>query len=203
MTVQIDVWSDFVCPYCYAVGFSLKELHETHEVAVRWRSYELRPQGSPPIPPADLARIEASRPQFAQMMWQQYGVEIQQGPFGIDSRPALIGEKYARTQNLGDAYHEAVTQAYWLEGRSIEDRTVLREIAVTMGLDGDAFLAALTDSAYEAEVNADIQQASDYGFSGVPALVFNNRYLVSGARPYEVLAQVADKIEQEESSLAP
>jgi predicted DsbA family dithiol-disulfide isomerase len=196
VTVQIDVWSDFVCPYCYAVSFSLKELRESHEVSVRWRSYELRPQGAPPIPPAYLARIEAARPQFAQMMWQQYGVEIQQGPFGLDSRPALIGEKYARTQHLGDAYHEAVTQAYWLEGRSIEDRVVLGEIAESLGMNSDAFFAALSDSAYEAEVIADIQQAIDYGLSGVPALVFNNRYLVSGARPYEVLAQVANKIEQ-------
>ena len=40
---------------------------------------------------------------------------------------------------------------------------------------------------------ADVQQAFDYGLSGVPALVFNNKYLVSGAQPYELLAQVADQ----------
>ena len=45
---------------------------------------------------------------------------------------------------------------------------------------------------------ADVEQAHDYGLSGVPALVFANKYLVSGAQPYEVLTEVVEKIEAED-----
>lgn len=199
MPVTVDVWSDFVCPYCYAVSFSLKELRESHSVDIRWRAYELRPQGSPPIPPAYRAQIEAARPRFRQIMWEQYGIDIQQGPFGISSRDALTGEKVALAAGYGEAYHEAVTAAYWLEGRSIDQRDDLRQIAAGLGMDGAAFLAGLDDSAYQAEVDADIRQAYAYGLSGVPALVFAGKYLVSGARPYELLAQVVDKVEREQT----
>jgi predicted DsbA family dithiol-disulfide isomerase len=50
---------------------------------------------------------------------QHYGIEMKQGPFGIDSRPALIGDKYAEAQGKGDAYHDAVFRAYWLRWRCI------------------------------------------------------------------------------------
>ncbi|MEP7290347.1 MAG: DsbA family protein [Chloroflexota bacterium] len=196
MPLPIDVWSDFVCPYCYAVTFSLKKLEESHDVEIRWHSYELRPQGSLPIPPAYLARIEAERPRLAQSMKEMYGIDLQQGAFGINSRPALIGEKYAQAHKLGTDYHDAINHAYWLEGRSIDDRAVLREIAIGLGMEAAAFLAALDDPHYQAQVDADIQQAVEYGLSGVPALIFEQKYLVSGARPYEFLAEVVEQLQQ-------
>jgi predicted DsbA family dithiol-disulfide isomerase len=174
----------------------LEALQESHGVAVRWRSFELRPQGTP-IPPAYLARIEAMRPQLYQMAREQYGLELNSGPMGIDSRPALIGAKYAEAQGVGDAYHEAVFAAYWLHGRSIEETAVLADIAASIGLERDAFLAALQDEAWDTAVAADIQQARAYGLSGVPALVFAGKYLVSGAQPYQTLVQVTEQIQSE------
>jgi predicted DsbA family dithiol-disulfide isomerase len=43
-------------------------------------------------------------------------------------------------------------------------------------------------------------QAHQYGLSGVPAIVFENRYLVSGAQPYAVLKQVADQVIAEQKT---
>lgn len=165
-------------------------------MTVGWHSFELRPKGSPPIPAAYRAHIEATRPQFEAMAQQQYGITIKSGPFGIDSRPALIGAKYAEAQRKGDAYHEAVFRAYWEQARDISELTVLQMTAEAVGLDGDSFIAALTNPSYEQAVNRDIMQANQYGLSGVPALVFANKYLVSGAQPYEVLVEVVEKIGQ-------
>src|SRR4051794_32110779 len=89
------------------------------------------------------ARIEAGQPQLRAMARQQYGLELNQGPFGIDSRPALIGEQYALTQGRGAAYHDAVADAYWLQAQSIDDREALANIAESVGLERAAFLAAL------------------------------------------------------------
>jgi predicted DsbA family dithiol-disulfide isomerase len=164
-------------------------------VEVVWRSYELRPTGSPPIPPEYLARIEATRPRLYKMAREQYGLELNRGPMGIHSRAALIGAKYAEAQGKGPLYHDAVFRAYWQRANNIGDVEVLAEIAQAIGLDRGAFLTALNDEQYNAQVEADVEQAYYYGLTGVPALVFGERYLVSGAQPYEVLQQVVEKVE--------
>ena len=87
------------------------------------------------MPPEYRARIEAGRPRFAAMAREQYGLAINPGPLGIDSRPALIGEQYAATQGCGDAYHDAVADAYWLQAQSIDNREVLADIAESVGLE--------------------------------------------------------------------
>lgn len=131
------------------------------------------------------------------MARELYGLEINEGPFGIDSRPALIGAKYAEAQGVGDAYHDAVFRAYWQEGKSIEDREVLGDIAQRVGMDRAAFLAALDEERWDEAVTADVYQAHQYGLTGVPALVFEHKYLVVGAQPYETLEQVVDKVQSE------
>jgi predicted DsbA family dithiol-disulfide isomerase len=163
-------------------------------VEVIWRSYELRPKGSPPMPPGYLARIEASQPRLTKIAHEQYGLELNRGPLGIHSRAALIGAKYADAQGKGEEYHDAIFRAYWQRANNISEVEVLAEIAQRIGLDREAFLAALRDEDYESQVEADIDQAYSYGLNGVPALIFENRYLVSGAQPYEVLRQVVEKI---------
>ena len=162
-----------------------------------WHSYELRPAGSPPIPAEYLARIKATEPRLNKMAREQYGIELNRGPMGIHSRSALIGAKVAEAQGYGPQYYDAVLRAYWQRANNIGDVEVLAEIAQAIGLEREAFLAALRQPLYEAQVEDDIQQAYQYGLTGVPALIFGGRYLVSGAQPYEVLKQVVEKVEAE------
>ncbi len=175
----------------------MEELKQTHNVQIQWRSYELRPANGPPISPQYRAAIEAKRPQMERMARERYGLEINAGPFGIDSRPALIGAKFAEDQGVGEAYHDAVFRAYWQDAKNIEDLDVLAEVATAVGLDREQFLAALDNPQYQQAVMADIEQAFQFGLSGVPALVYNKKYLVTGAQPYALLAQVAEKAIEE------
>lgn len=175
----------------------MARLQKEHDVAITWRAFELRPRGSPPISPEYRARIEAGKPRFAAMARDQYGIVINQGPFGIDSRPALIGEQYAATQGVGDAYHDAVADAYWLRAQSIDNRELLADIAESVGLARAAFLSALDAPEHVEAVDAEIAWAQANGISGVPALVFDEKYLVVGAQPYPVLEQVLRQCEDE------
>jgi predicted DsbA family dithiol-disulfide isomerase len=172
----------------------LKELAQTHDVSIHWRSYELRPAGSPPIPPEYRARIEATRPRLHAMAREQHGIELNEGPFGQNSRPALIGAKYAELQGKGAEYHQAVFDAYWTLARAIESADDLAAIANEIGLDEQAFRAALTDADLEQQVDADIEMARAYGLNGVPAIVFENQYLLSGAQPVTTMRQVCDRL---------
>jgi len=145
------------------------------------------------------ARIEAGRPRFAAMAREQYGLEINAGPLGIDSRPALIGEQYAVAQGRGDAYHDAVADAYWLWAQPIDSREVLADIAESVGLERAAFLLALDMPEYAEAMDAEIAWARANEISGVPALVFDEKYLVIGAQPYPVLEQVLRQCQAEAS----
>lgn len=136
-----------------------------------------------------------ARPRFEMMAKEQYNIAINSGPFGIESRLSLIGAQIAAEQGKENAYHDGVFRAYWQQAQSIDDRAVLIAVAEKAGMDPAAFAAALDDPRYEEQVEGDIAQAQALGLNGVPALIFERRYLVSGAQPYEVLCRVVEDVQ--------
>jgi predicted DsbA family dithiol-disulfide isomerase len=128
---------------------------------------------------------------------EQYDLTMNVGPFGIDSRPALIVEKYAETQGKGEAFHKAVMQAYWQQARSIDEKAVLQEIAEQVGLSTENFDDVLASPSFDEEVAADVELAHEYGLTGVPALIFADRYLVVGAQPFDTFKRLVEKILEE------
>lgn len=164
---------------------------------MRWHAYELRPKGAPPPPPEYLAKVKAMWPRFKQTAEEEYGLAVNVGPEKVDSRPALIGEKFAQMHDLGEAYHRAVIAAYWADARNIADPAVLGEIATGVGLEQGAFLAALADPAMEQVMLADVWQAYQAGLRFVPAMILQGKYLVSGAQPYEYLVRATEKVAAE------
>jgi predicted DsbA family dithiol-disulfide isomerase len=179
------------------VSSSLEELQKSHGVSIRWRSFELRPPGTV-LPPGYRERILAARPRFEQTAREHFGLEIKSGPFGISSHDALRLAKLAEEKGAGDAYHKATFSAYWLEGRSIAELDVLKEVAASVGLDPADVPEALVNADYDAAVSGDIEEAYNYGISAVPTMIFASRYMVRGAQPYEVLCQVVEQIEAQE-----
>lgn len=170
-------------------------------IVIRWHAFELHPAAAPPLPPEYRARIEAGRPHLYAVARERYQRAMNPGPFGINSRVALVGEKIAEAMGCGSAFHAAVMHAYWAEARDISDRNVLAEIAEATGMARDVFLAALDDPAYDRMVSTDVEMARGYGLNGVPALVFDHKYLVSGAQPIDVLRQVVARITQENAAV--
>lgn len=146
------------------------------------------------------ARIEAGQPRLEQMAHDVYGITIRRGPFGINSRLALIADKYAEQQGKGAAFHHAVFKAYWEEAQSIDDVKVLAGIGERVGLDRGGLLAAIRDPSYIGQVDSDIALAHEYQMSSVPSLVFAEKYLVVGAQPLHVLEQVLAQVQAEQAA---
>jgi predicted DsbA family dithiol-disulfide isomerase len=145
------------------------------------------------MPPEYRARIEASLPAMRQRAEQDYGLPFNPGILMQDSRPALILEKYAESEGQVAAFHDAVMKRMWQEGGRIDDLAALGAILASLGLESDVE-ALLANPVYEQSMSQDVAQAHQFGLTGVPAIVYAERYLVSGAQPYTVLAQVADRV---------
>lgn len=143
--------------------------------------------------------MEAGRPRLYAIAKEQYGIEMNPGPSGLDSRPALIGAKVAESMGKGSAYNLRVLHAYWEEAADIENPAILADLAEEAGLPRDEFLAGLNEPRFAVQVDEDIALASEYGLGGVPAMVFQNRYLVSGAQPLAVLRQVVEQVRNDDN----
>jgi predicted DsbA family dithiol-disulfide isomerase len=183
---------------------SLDELAETEDIEVIWKSYELRPAGAPSLPAhqeqAYKERIAASWPRTQQMAKEHFEVEMRSHRWGVKSRLALEGAKFAEEKGLGEAYHEAMFRAHFVEDRDFGDLEVLGDLAAEAGLDREEFLAAIQSSAYAEAVDSDIAQAQAYGIQGVPATIIEDKYMVSGAQPVEALRDIVRQVKAREQS---
>jgi predicted DsbA family dithiol-disulfide isomerase len=109
-----------------------------------------------------------------------------------NSRLAQELGKWADTQPGGEALHDALYRAYFVDARNIGDPEILVELAQSVGLSADEARGVLADRRFKEAVDADWAKSHRYGVTGVPTFVAG-RYGVVGAQPYEVLEQLLDK----------
>ena len=109
-----------------------------------------------------------------------------------NSRLAQELGKWADTQPGGEAIHDKLYQAYFVESRNIGDIDLLVEIATSVGLPVDEARKVLEERRFSDAVDADWQKSHRYGVTGVPTFVAD-KYGVVGAQPYEVLEQLVEK----------
>jgi predicted DsbA family dithiol-disulfide isomerase len=203
--VEVEIWSDIVCPWCY-IGkrrfeAALLQFEHADAVSVTYRSFELDPHA-----PAErdssheehLARkygitVERAR-QLDEQMTQaaaaeglEFHFERMRGGNTFDAHRLL---HLARGRGKQLELKERLLRATFTEGAAIGDRVTLGSLAADAGLDVDEVSAVLESERFAAEVRADEQQAVAYGISGVPFFVVDAAYGVSGAQPAEVLLQV-------------
>jgi len=214
--VKIEVWSDFVCPYCYIgkrkLEAALAEFPQKNDVEIQFKSYQLDPN-SPPYSGQDfyesMSKKFGSAEQAKQMM---VNVADQAKMVGLNfhfdtMKPtntfnAHRLEKFAATHGKGAEVAEKLLYANFTESKDVGNIDILANIAADTGLDKDEALAALQDdNAYADEVRADIDEAKQFGITGVPFFIFNRKYSLSGAQPKETFLQVLEKVSEEEKSI--
>ena len=110
-----------------------------------------------------------------------------------NSRLAQELGKWADTQPGGEAIHDALYRAYFVDARNIGDPEILVEIAQAAGLSGDEARAVLNERRFKDAVDADWAKSHAYGVTGVPTFVAARRGVV-GAQPLEVLEQLLDQV---------
>ena len=172
----------------------IERLKAEHNVKVEWVHFPLHPDTPPEG--RSLADLFAGRNVDRKAMHAQMKVRMDaEGlPYGertmtYNSRLAQELGKWADTQPGGDAIHDAMFRAYFVEARDISQPAVLLEIAGQVGLSGDGAREVLEKRTFKDAVDADWKLSRRYGITGVPTFVAG-RYGVVGAQPYEALDQL-------------
>jgi predicted DsbA family dithiol-disulfide isomerase len=203
--VQVEIWSDIVCPWCY-VGkrrfeAALAAFEHRDEVAVTWRGVELDPTA-----PAQRSVDSATH------LAQKYGMTREQAQTsqrkladvaaadGIDMRFDLArgGNTFdahrlvhlAEAHGLQDAMTERLMRAYFTEGEPIGDADALARLALDVGLPEDEVRDVLATDRYAAEVRDDERTAASLGIHAVPFIAVDRRIGAAGARPPEALGEL-------------
>jgi predicted DsbA family dithiol-disulfide isomerase len=216
--VDIEVFSDVVCPWCFVGRRRLEKavrlLDGRHEVRVTWKPFQLNPW----MPPEGMERAEYRRMKFGSAErskgMDSRLVEAGQGE-GID----LAFDKIARTPNTLNAHRliwlaarqdrqievvDTLFQAYFTDGKDIGDLATLADLASTAGLDADEVRRFLESDEALAEVEEEEQVGRSLGIDGVPFFLLAGKYGVSGAQPAEVLVNVIERVvELEEEAKKP
>lgn len=206
--MQLELWLDVVCPWCYLgkrrLEAALARFDAREEVTLVHRSFQLDP-GAP-------RRTEGT---LTQMLASKYGMTVEQaqarqaqiaelgGEDGIEFRFELAQQgntfdahrliHLGAADGAGDEIAERLMRGYFSEGLAIGDPDALARIAVEAGLETAAVRELLDGDRFAADVREDQRRGAALGISGVPFLVLDGRYGVSGAQPADAYLQALER----------
>lgn len=203
--MQIDIYSDVICPWCYIGKRRLERAlseRPQDDLTLQWRAFQLNPD----MPAQGMDRqlylqLKFGSAASAERIYREIkavGEEedlaftfdaIRRTPNTIECHRLV---RFAGMHGRQDAVVEALFRAYFLDGQDIGAPVVLMGVAEGAGLD-PAETQAFLDSDLEAEaVRAEDQEARRAGLQGVPTFIINGKYALSGAHLPEVLHQMFD-----------
>lgn len=205
MPIELEIWSDIACPWCYVgkrrMEAALARFEHRDEVTVTWRSFELDPEAP--------REREGDR---AERLAEKYGITPQRAremethlrevaaTDGLDMRFDIArsgctfdGHRVvhlAAEHGLQDQMKERLLRACFSEGELIGDHDTLVRLAVEVGLPERDVVELLASERFAAEVREDEQTAARLGISAVPTFVIDRAIGASGAHPPDALLQL-------------
>ncbi|SDR73130.1 DsbA family protein [Corynebacterium timonense] len=178
-TPTIDVYLDYVCPFCFLVEPAIEELKRDRDVQVRVRPFELRPDPVPTLRPEDeyLPRVwrDAVYP-----MAERVGVPVRLPSVSPQPRTekAFLVLQLAQEQGLAEVYSRAIFAAFFQDDRDIGDEDVIVDIAETLCMDAASVRNAMSSPERLRQHRADLAHATKaVGVTAVPGIVVNGTLL--------------------------
>jgi predicted DsbA family dithiol-disulfide isomerase len=202
--MDIDVWEELICPYCYIgrhrLETALARLEQPDDIRIRWHGYQLDPGAPRTYSQTLLEKIAVGHGLNAAR-----AVEMQESVRRLAAAEGLVYNfEIARPGNtfdahrivaLADAYglREAATKtiqrAYFVDGAEIGDRATLVKLADSVGIDGATASYVLEGDAFADVVASDRQSALDLDVTGVPFFLFDGQSSLSGAQSVDALTR--------------
>lgn len=214
--MKIEVWSDYVCPFCYIgkrrLENALERFPHNNQVELVYKSFELDPN-SPVHTNGDIHDLLAGKYGMSreQAIASNRSVGEAANSVGLDfdfdrmrytnTFDAHRLAHFAAEKGLSQALTERLMKAYFTEGAFLGDHEEIAKLAAEAGLDRDEVLGVLKSDAYGENVRADEDQAMQLGVRGVPFFVLDGKFAISGAQPDEVFDQALERAWGERSPL--
>ncbi|MFI8930505.1 DsbA family protein [Streptomyces sp. NPDC053474] len=191
MTVTVDVWFDFICPYSLITRHVLAKALHGRDAVPAFHPFEVNPNC-----------VEEAG-EYPRGVWEnsvrplgaERGVHLA-GPPGTPlrrARMALLGYQYAREHGAGARYTDLVFSAYFHHWQDISDPTVLADLAVEAGLDRAGFRAAIMSARYARAHQQSLAHARGPAqVTMVPVIVAGQRR-IDGVPTAEELARAVEE----------
>ncbi|UOQ94459.1 DsbA family oxidoreductase [Halobacillus shinanisalinarum] len=211
--MKIEVWSDFVCPFCYIgkrrLEQALAQVTDGDQTEVVYKSFELDPQAEKNTGMSNTEKLAA-----------KYGKSIEEAQemnINMEQQAASVGltynldttvptntfdahrlAKFAESKGLGKEAAERFFYAVLTDSKDVGNHETLLELAEEVGLNGDEAKHVLASEQYGEVVRAEEAEAVEIGVQGVPFFVINRKYAISGAQPTEIFVESLQKVIDEE-----
>ena len=204
--MEIEIFSDVVCPWCYIGKKRLDSVIGTpvgEGVTLRWRPYQLYP--NMPSEGMDRARyLETRYGANADRARIPQRIEAEAADVGLTFDFAAIGKmpntftahrllELAATHGVQHELAEVLFDYYFCSGRDVGEEDVLAEGAESVGLDGSLVREYLAGTDGAQAVREQLERAMEVGVSGVPCYLLAGRFALPGAQAPEVMAQFIER----------
>lgn len=206
--MKIEVWSDFVCPFCYIgkrkLEKAINELGLSDKVEVIYKSYELNPHASLTVTargPEAFAAVKGIKLEKALELYTQireraeeYGLTYNTDKLPqVNTLKAHRLAKWARTYKRENELTELLMDAYFRLGEDLSNNDTLLFFVDKLGLNTSEALEVLTSEKYLDEVKYEKWEARQLDVRGVPFFVFSDRYGIPGAEEDEVFTRTLNQ----------
>ncbi len=205
--IQVDIVSDVMCPWCI-VGFKQFEqaLGKVGAGAyIRWHPFELNPDMAPEgqnlgehitekygSTPEQSAQARERLTALGQELGFAFNFSDESRIVNTFAAHQLLG--WAQTQGLQHPLKMALFDAHFTQGLNVSNVETLLDVAASVGLDRSAAAEVLTSQSHAEETRAHQQFWTSKGVSGVPSMVFDGRYMLTGAQGADTYAQMLMKV---------
>lgn len=175
--IKIQVWTDFVCPFCLLGEAIIEKAIEGSNVEIEWMPFELRPYPTPTLKPEDeyLPRVWKAA---VYPMAERLGVPIQLPTVSPQpyTRKAFLGLQYAKQEGKGNQYATAVMKGFFQQNLNIGEDDVLKNILHSLGLNPAMLDEFVNSPQANAQHDTDLQYAKQVGIQAVPSLAVGSQF---------------------------
>lgn len=187
MPIPIQIYSDYICPFCLLAKAPLAKAIETFDVQLVWMPFELRPFPEPTLRPED-PYLPAIWERAVYPMARSLGMEIHLPTVSPQPHTALAfeGYQFAKEKGKAAAYNDRMLRAFFQENQDIGEPGVLTSLAAEIGLEHSEFRQALQDHRYRESHQQALQRGREIGIRSVPTFVIGEQVL-PGVQSVETL----------------
>lgn len=210
--MEIKIWSDVRCPFCY-IGkkkfeLALERFNHKDNIKVSWKSFQLDPYLKTNLQISTVDYFVENKgvdvEQAKQMLRGAAQIGAEAG-LTLDIENSVLANSFnahrliqmAKSKGLGNEIEEALFMAHFEQSKNIDSHEELIAIGSSIGIDSDAIGEMLKSEDFAYEVKQNELEARNIGVRGVPFFVFNDKFAISGAQSPEVFLQTLDKAWEE------